>query len=103
MLNFLITNFRKKSEIMLKKSSSGIKKVLAILLAVLFVVSLTAVAVSADRGDHGYLAGGYHGYRDSYYDGGESLLNHPYYHSHDYVNCNWAWDPSYTYQYRWTD
>jgi Spy/CpxP family protein refolding chaperone len=32
---------------MLKQSSSRMKKVLAILLAVLFVVSLTAVAVSA--------------------------------------------------------
>jgi len=34
-------------EEMLKQSSSRMKKVLAILLAVLFVVSLTAVAVSA--------------------------------------------------------
>ena len=35
---------------MLKQSSSRMKKVLAILLAVLFVVSVTAVAASADRG-----------------------------------------------------
>jgi|GEM_PF-1110398 hypothetical protein len=34
---------------MLKQSSSRMKKVLAILLAVLFVVSLTAVAVSAAK------------------------------------------------------
>jgi len=30
----------------------GIKKVLAVLLSVLFVVSLTAAAANADRGDH---------------------------------------------------
>ena len=35
---------------MLKKSSSGMKKVLAVLFAVLFVVSLTAVAANAHAG-----------------------------------------------------
>ena len=38
---------------MLKQSSSKMKKVLAILLAVLFVVSLTAVAASANGGGYG--------------------------------------------------
>jgi hypothetical protein len=37
---------------MLKKSYSGMKKVLAISLAVLFVVSFTAVAASAEREGH---------------------------------------------------
>jgi len=36
---------------MLKQSSNGMKKVLAVLLAVLFVVSLTAVAASAASED----------------------------------------------------
>jgi hypothetical protein len=40
---------------MLKQSVSRIKKVLPVLLAVLFVVSLTAVSASA----HGYYRGGY--------------------------------------------
>ena len=34
---------------MLKQSSNGMRKVLAVLLVGLFVVSLTAVAASADR------------------------------------------------------
>ena len=80
---------------MLKKSYIGMKKVLAISMAVLFVVSLTAVAASA-------LAGGYSGYRDTYYGGGPSIWHQPYYHGHDYVNYDWVWDPSYTSQYVWT-
>jgi hypothetical protein len=90
---------------MLKKSYIGMKKVLAISMAVLFVVSLMGVAASADRGDrgaHGYVSGGYYGHRDSYYGGDESFLHHPYYHGHDYVNCDWVWDPSYTSQHIWT-
>jgi len=39
---------------MLKQSSNRIKKALAILLAVLFVVSLTAVAAIARDGDDGH-------------------------------------------------
>ena len=48
---------------MLKQSSSKIKKVLSILLAVLFVVSLTAVAASAYGGGYGrgWGNGGYGG------------------------------------------
>jgi hypothetical protein len=48
---------------MLKQSSSKMKKVLSILLAVLFVVSLTAVAASAYGGGHGrgWGDGGYGG------------------------------------------
>ena len=43
---------------MLKKSYSGMKKVLAISIAVLFVVSFTAVAASAEREGHP----GHHGH-----------------------------------------
>ena len=57
---------------MLKSSSSRMKKVLAILLAVLFVFSVTAMAVSA-RGDGGH--GG--GYSDGYGPGG--IYDTPYY------------------------
>ncbi len=51
---------------MLKQSSSRIKKALAILLAVLFVVSLTAVSASARDGDngHGHDGGDDHGGHD---------------------------------------
>jgi len=42
---------------MLKLSSSGMKKGMSILLAALFVVSLTAVAASAYHGGHGGLGG----------------------------------------------
>ena len=46
---------------MLKQSSSKIKKVLAILLAVLFVVSLTVAVASARDGNegHGHDGGGH--------------------------------------------
>ncbi len=48
---------------MLKQSSSKIKKLLAILLGVLFVVSLTAAVSSARDGNegHGHDGGGGHG------------------------------------------
>ena len=51
---------------MLKQSSSKIKKVLAILLAVLFVVSLTVAVASARDGDegHGHDGGDDHGGHD---------------------------------------
>ena len=56
------------------KQSSSMKKGLAILLAVLFVVSLTAVSASAYYGRHGHSHGHYggHGYRGGhgrYYGG----------------------------------
>ena len=50
---------------MLKQSSNGMRKVLAILLVGLFVVSLTAVAASADHRGHGHGHGG-HGHYGSY-------------------------------------
>ena len=47
---------------MLKQSTNGMRKVLAVLLVGLFVVSLTAVAASADRHGHGHGGhGGRHG------------------------------------------
>jgi len=51
---------------MLKQSSSRMKKVLASLLAVLFIVSLTAVAASArdERHDGDSDRGGHDGHRD---------------------------------------
>ncbi len=53
---------------MLKQSSNKMKKVLSILLAVLFVVSLTAVAASAYGG--GWRDGGYgRGWGDGGYGG----------------------------------
>lgn len=94
---------------MLKQSSSRMKKVFAILLTVLFVVSFTVVAASAergDRGDHGSL--GDHGNRcdheaghNGYHDGGNRHWHHHYNHGHYYANCDWVWDP-YTNQYIWT-
>ena len=65
---------------MLKQSSSGMRKVLAVLLVVLFVVSLTVVAASAREdqhgdyghyGDHGHYGGHgrYGGYGDWGYGG----------------------------------
>jgi hypothetical protein len=44
------------------KQFSSMKKGLAVLLAVLFVVSLTAVAASADRHGHGHHHGGHWGH-----------------------------------------
>ena len=44
---------------MLKQSYSKMKKVFAILLTVLFVVSLTAVTASAHGGGHGGWGGGW--------------------------------------------
>jgi len=65
---------------MLKQSSSRMKKVLAILLAVLFVLSLAAVATSA-QGNGGH-SGGY---------GPGGIYNTPYYAGNpneDYANPN---------------
>lgn len=82
---------------MLKKSFSGMKKVLSILLVVLFVVSLTAVGASAKGGSY-WVEGG-HGH----YDG------HGYYGGYGdwegyggYSGCGWmngAWVPAYGYPY----
>ena len=46
---------------MLKQSSNGMKKGLAILLAVLFIVSLTAVSASAYGGNHRHSGHGHYG------------------------------------------
>ena len=59
---------------MSKQSSSRMKQVLAIFMAVLFGISLTAVAASAadhgDRNDRHGGYGGHHGYQgDGYYGG----------------------------------
>ena len=52
---------------MLKQSVSRIKKVLPVLLAVLFVMSLTAASASAYRGNHHHGYGGFYGYPYDYY------------------------------------
>jgi len=52
---------------MLKQSVSRIKKVLHVLLAVLFVVSLTAVSASAHYYNHRYGFGGAYPYPWAYY------------------------------------
>jgi len=54
---------------MLKQSSSKMKKVLSILMAVLFVVSLTAVAASAYGSGHGRDGGYGRGWGDGGYGG----------------------------------
>ncbi len=70
---------------MLKLSSSAMKKGMSILLAVLFVVSLTAAASSAkpyhqqDHLGHDHL--------------GEDHDNHNNHNNHDYDDC-WAWSPT---------
>jgi len=83
---------------MLKQSPNGMRKVLAVLLVGLFVVSLTAVAASAAEhrnGGHGYSGGhgrygGYGGYGNWGGYGG-------------YSGCGWvngAWVcPAYGYPY----
>ena len=69
---------------MLKQSSSRMKKILAILLAVFFVLSVTAVAVSA-RGGGGHVGGDSNGY------GPAGIYDTPYYQGNpneDYAAVN---------------
>ena len=75
----------------MKQSSSGMKKGLAISLAVLFVVSLTAVAVSARDGDGCYGHGGYGGWGGGYGYGFPCIFV-PY--------CGYVWNP-YTNMFVW--
>ena len=82
---------------MLKQSSSRMEKVLVILLAVLFVVSLTAVAASARGGSggghgsgHGSEDGGYGIEEDGDYGPG-GIYDTPYYEGNpneDYAAVN---------------
>ena len=90
---------------MLKQSPSRMKKVLAILLVVLFVTSLTAVTASAARrgGHHG---GGHHGYHGEGHHGGSWGWGNDHSHRHwwhdqYYPNCDWILNP-YTNQWVWT-
>jgi len=93
---------------MLNQLSSKIKKVLAISMAVLFVVSLTTVAVEARGGGAG-ISGGWHGgghgkgvfgvgYSSGYGPGG--IYNTPYYAGYpgrDYADVNQPNYGGYTY------
>ena len=89
---------------MLKQSSNGMRKVLAVMLVGLFVVSLTAVAASAAEhrnGDHGHY--GSHGQYGGHgrYGGYGGYGNWGGYGS--YTGCGWvngAWVcPAYGYPY----
>ena len=76
------------------KQSFRMKKVFAILLAVLFVVSLTAVTASAARHGGSHRGGGHHGRGWDH--------SHPHwYHGQYYPNCDWIVNP-YTNQWVWT-
>jgi hypothetical protein len=95
---------------MLKQSSSRMKKVLAIFMAVLFGVSLTAVAASADigehrdhgnqrdfgRGDHRDVGRGEHGD----WGWGNDYSHHHWWHGQYYPNCDWVLSPR-TNQWVW--
>ena len=74
---------------MLKQSSSGMKKVLTILLAIFFVLSLTAVAASAQGGEGSGEGGGYGPggiYHTPYYAGNpNSAYANPTEHAHGHV------------------
>jgi hypothetical protein len=75
---------------MLKQSSSKIKKVLAILLGVLFVLSFTAVTASA-RGGGGHGQGGDYGIGEEGGYGPGGIYNTPYYEGNpneDYAAVN---------------
>jgi hypothetical protein len=70
---------------MLKQSYSKMKKVLAILLTVLFIVSVTAVAAGAHVGGHGGFGGGWGWGGYPYWGYGTGCV---------WVNGNWSC-PSY--------
>ena len=79
------------------------KRGLAILLAILFVVSMTAVTVSAAkhvRTGHatkhvrtGHTAVVRTGHTTVVRTGGHHRARAHYYHGHYYPNCDWAWSP----------
>jgi len=79
---------------MLKLFSNGMKKVLAISFAVLFVVSLTAIAASAHEGrGHGGYGGWGPGWGGCGYGCGYPYALVPY--------CGYLWNP-YTNMFVWT-
>ena len=87
---------------MLKQSSNGMRKVLAILLVGLFVASLTAVAAVASQhgGEHGGGHGGGHG-RYGGYGGYGDWGGYGSYTGCGWVNGAWVC-PAYGYPYIWT-
>ncbi len=102
---------------MLKQSPTRMKKVLVILLVVLFVASLTAVTASAARhsghrggghhggGHHGggHHGGGHHGggHHGSSWGWGNDHSHRHWWHGQYYPNCDWILNP-YTNQWVWT-
>jgi len=104
---------------MLKQSPSRMKKILAISLVILFVVSLTAVTAGAARrgGHHGAVhhgghrgavhhgtvhRGGHHGvvHHGRVYYGYNNRPRAHYYLGQYYPSCDWAWKPN-TNQWVW--
>ena len=99
---------------MLKQPPSRMKKILAILLVVLFLVSLTAVTAGAARrgghhgtvhrgGHHGTVhRGGHHGtvHHGRIYYGYNNRPRAHYYLGQYYPSCDWAWKPN-TNQWVW--
>ena len=95
---------------MLKHSPSRMKKILAISLVILFVVSLTAVTAGAARrgghhggGHHGTVhRGGHHGavHHGRVYYGYSNRPRAHYYLGQYSPSCDWAWKPN-TNQWVW--
>ena len=109
---------------MLKQSPSRMKKILAILLVIHFIVSLTAVTAGAARrgghrggghhgavhhsGHHGAVhhgtvhRGGHHGvvHHGRVYYGYNNRPRAHYYLGQYYPSCDWAWKPN-TNQWVW--
>jgi hypothetical protein len=86
---------------MLKQSFIRMKKVLTILLTVLFVVSLTAVATSAINGDQG-TDNSPQSYVNPHWHSGESNVSgSSYWKGIGYEGCLWVFHPS-TNQWVWT-
>ena len=88
---------------MLKQSSIRMKKVLAMLLIALFVVSVTAATVSAAKQvkkghatKHvrtGHTAVVKTGHTTVVRTGSHHRPRAHYYHGHYYPNCDWVWSP----------
>ena len=85
---------------MLKQLVRGIKTVLSILFAVLFVVSITAASASAAHHRH-HGGGHWHGGRGRGWGWGHDHWHHHWWHGYHYSNCDWVLN-LYTNQWIWT-
>ena len=77
------------------------KKTLGILLAVCFLMSVTAAAASADRGEHGGHGDFAHGEHGNGWGWGNDHSHRHWWHGQYYPNCDWVLNP-YTNQWIWT-